>query len=71
MGNGETGFVCCFGGVSIDVVVIFEFGVYYFVERIDDQTMRCVIYYNVRDNCTILKKTMRMMVLNHHACIES
>jgi len=41
--NGETGFICCFGGVSIEEVVIFEFVVNYFVERIDDYTMWCVI----------------------------
>lgn len=40
VGNGETSFICCFGGVCIKVVVVFEFGVYNFVEHVGDKTMR-------------------------------
>lgn len=51
VGYGETGFVRCFGGVCIEVAVIFEFGVYYFVERIDDKTMWCVVFVEFGKFC--------------------
>lgn len=54
--NGEVGFNCCIRSVCIEVDVPYEFVVYYFIKRIDDQTMEpffklgkiCVGFYVVR-----------------------